>query len=718
MTGNCFPPYSAIVLPPTMQRTTQKKNVNAHPDADTYGWDTVCALSFATANRAIASSWASVDDRVKKFVAKANDDPSYHISGEFGPWQLTVGGDGKNVRMACPVTSGTYQAGPKKTFDLAGMELVIEVGMEWVPDPGQPNFSLEGDTVTGIIGNLDRSDIDPDLQRAFADHAMPLAEDASVTVKRLGTEWLITSGKLSYYLFQNQDKQDNQYLHVYQFEQAWKNNLKLLDKESAAGEPAVVLIQIRKNPTHGGIPGDVLPGLCSSWFNTNIDGFNHVFASLDLSPALAPQDRWKWIKPTSTSYAVTDEGTLETSIFGVLTAVGDRLPGQNHQVSPFAIPSGQSANGADVGFLISGPMFMKNMMLAGARTIFGGVDESNFSIDNDYLSITNNKDLVWGRFKMDDKKLGSLTGDCVPDLDNKTISESIRQQFFQMGVGLDGYEVQLTSPGTSWLLTRGDDQDEYLLELANGSVDAYRATVVKVGKHQFKMTLDHSELEIQFVDLVYSYNSDFDVHIDFTERLNLNLQEKNGKKIFWYEQASKSLVVQAVKTKSAITREIVEGAIFAALSLIVVAGPLLDGLRAAATVGEVTEEAGTAVVDAEAFAEVAESNPEAVIEDEAEAGSAAASETGGRWTAFKGAFGATRWKVAAAVAAVVGGVFGVEKIVSAITEAAAKDEWENVPGFDEFANQAIAPYSWPGVAEYELRSAWLAGSLQVGLKAR
>ena len=107
-------------------------------DADTYGWDTAFAINFTHANTAIVKAWPNVSDGAKNLKQIADDDPSYHVDATLGPWQLTMGGDGKNVRLLCPIVSGSYTAGSKVIpFAGVGCEVVIEVGMQWVPNPDQ-----------------------------------------------------------------------------------------------------------------------------------------------------------------------------------------------------------------------------------------------------------------------------------------------------------------------------------------------------------------------------------------------------------------------------------------------------------------------------------------------------------------------------------------------------------------------------------------------------
>ncbi|HET7460461.1 MAG TPA: TULIP family P47-like protein [Longimicrobium sp.] len=691
---------------------------DSRQNADTYGWDTAFAISFANANTAITNSWPGVNEKAKNFSETATDDDSYNIAGVWGPWQLTEGGDGKNVRMLVPAASGTYHAGGK-TYDLAGMQVVIEVGMEWVPDPGQFSFVIAGGEVGGIVLDLDHNTIDAALQQQFTSHGRTLTSAATALVQQQGLEWLITDGKDSYYIFMQKDKDNNEFLNVYQFETAWKNNLKILAQEVSQEQPAVAIITIAHNPTTG-IPAAVLPDLLSTWFNVNIGELNHVFAALDLTPLVSDSDKFAWMKPTSTSYAVTDQGSLDTSIFGVLTMALDRPAGNNHQVSPFAIPSGKDANGADAGFLISGPDFLQFMMLAGAQVIFNNAPATSFNITNDGLTITNTADLVWGKFMMDDNKKGSVPNQgYTAELDAGILPAGLVYELQgSLAIYVSGYSVSVTTRGSQWLLSKDGQKNEYILNLDGSKLDVYLATVVSIPKGQFKMSLVNSYVEIQFIDLQYSYSSSFDVHVNYTEQVELTLQNKGGKNVFWYNQILQDMTVNVTKTQAAITREIVEGALTAALSLVAVVGPVIEGLSAGAEITGVTANEGSALVDSEAFLNVARENPEEVLANDALAGGTAAEQTGGRMTAIKNAFNTPKWKFVGALAGIAGAVTGLDTAISAIIEAAAKDQWENVPGFDDFAQLAITPYAFPSVAGFDLVSAWLAGSLQLGLKTK
>jgi hypothetical protein len=458
--------------------------------------------------------------------------------------------------------------------------------------------------------------------------------------------------------------------------------------------------------------------------------FNHVFSALNLSPSLSGKKNYDWIKPTGTSYAVTDNGTLENSVFGVLTMTQGHASPSSHQVSPNAIPDRDSAN---AGFLISGQCFMKNMMLAGARTTFDNEAETSFDVTNDGLSVTNNKELTWGRFKKDEKPLASVSSSYAAQLDNGQLPDKMVSDlrvyhpgyegngYYDPDVDVKGFSVHVTNAGKNWYLSGKDDKTQYLLELdaANSRINVFSSIVFKIKARQFKMSLDNSYLKIEFIDLLYPESWEYDVHINYTEEVSLGLKTLGGKQIFCFDQVIKNMVVNVTKTKASITANIVENSIMAAIGLIAAIAPVIDGLRAAATVAEVTDEAGQGIIEAKNFVNVFEDlSEEEQVANEVDGIANGAKQVRGGWPAFKNAFTATRWKVLGGIAGAIGAVVGGQQAIEAIMEAMAKGEWEKVPAFDEFANNAILPYSWPGVDSYELKNAALAASLQVGLKTQ
>jgi urease gamma subunit len=283
-----------------------------------------------------------------------------------------------------------------------------------------------------------------------------------------------------------------------------------------------------------------------------------------------------------------------------------------------------------------------------------------------------------------------------------------------------GYKAEVTAAGSQWLLTTGTDQTtEWIVNKVDSNLAFFKATSLWVDAGKFQMSLNHSWIQVQFIDVTYPANSDYDTHVTYSENVPLTLKTEAGKQIFWMgDSFARSLNVNVTETQAAITREIIEGAVFAALSLLAIAGPIIEGLSAGTEVLEVSEDGGNALVDEEVFENVEDENPEANEENEEDAGNAAAEQSGGKWTNIKNAFKAPRWKFVGWLAALAGSVVGVDKLVDEILKNAAIHDWQAVPGFDDFAETAIKPYSFTGVPGFALDSAALAGSLQIGFKVK
>jgi hypothetical protein len=697
--------------------SVQVKSGNGN-DADTYGWDTACALTFAHANAVLVAGWPQVDSKAKTLAQVSSDDPDYHIEATLAAWQLTVGGDGKNVRLTVPIATGTYTA--KKhvyKFDGLNVAAVIEIGMQWVPDPSQFAFVIS-QKVDTIKADLAKFAIDADLRTEFTNQKKPLSDAAKVdSITGGGKEWIIVDGTASYYIFWQVDKQNTAFLNVYQFGASWKVNLQALKEAVTSGQSAVVLINIVNNPTSG-IPADVLPDLLTTWFNINIGNFNSVFAALDLSPVVAKQTSYTWMLPTTTSYAVVDhDSDANKSVFGVLTMGQNNLPPDSHQVSPYAIPAG-----ADAGFLISGTNFMKNMMLAGAQLVFNNAPANSFDITNDGLTITNKARILFGKFHMDDTPKAN-----IPDkgysaqLDNAQLPQDMVVALRKASHGdikVSDYKVTVTDKGSQWLLSTGSEEStEYIVNKKDGNLEFYLATSIYIDAKNFQMSLNHTWVQIQFNNVTYPYSADWNTHVTYSENIPLELKDSGGKKIFWFGKSfARNLVTAVTQTQSSITREIVMDSVMGALAFVAIAGPVFDGLYASAEVGEVSAEGGEVVVSEDGFASSEDEFSQDWAENEASAGDAAAESSGGRWGSIKNAFKQPRWKFVGGLAALAGGVgIGNTIAVRVILKNAASGAWDKVPGFDDFAQTAIAPYTWPNIPGFTLNSAGLAGSLQIGM---
>ncbi|MCO7565059.1 TULIP family P47-like protein [Pseudomonas sp. S 311-6] len=707
--------------------------IATRPTADTYDWDTVVALHFDTTNTALTDNWGSVDSRAKTLTQAASDDPSYQIQASLDPWQLTIGGDGKNINMSVPIASGVYQAGANSyPLDGLGMSAIIQINMDWIPDPDQKSFVINSG-VAAIVADLDNDIVDAALIADFAANGVTITSESKLSTVHQGAAWLIAAADNTfYYLFFSQDKDQNQFLSVYQYTKSFATQLRALSKEAGA-TPAVVVMNVLNPPNAGSIGNAVLPELLSEWFNSNISYFNFVFSVIDLTPQLDQSPSYTWIDPTATSYAVIDEQTMTSSVMGVLTMVQNNRPGANHQVSPNAIPTGSDANGANVGLLISGQNFMKNMMLGGAKILFDDASDEDFSIFNDGLSIQNVNALTYGYFKMeDDPDATTADNGYSAELDSGSLPQGLVDAFkhsdgeggYYYNPDLRGDTVKVNVAGSQWFLS--GNGSEYIVDLNDGQLEFYTATQVTIAAGQFEMNLEHSFLEIKFIDLTYSQSWQYDVHINYTEQVNLGLKTVTTstgatKQIFNFTQSVRNMTVDVTKTQAEITFEIVMGAVTASLALVAVLGPIVDGLASAAEVTVESVEEGSAVINETTFVEELSGSDEAEeqnLANEKDALANGAEQTAGRMTRIKNAFNSTRWKVFGGITGAVAAASGIEIAVSAIMAAVYNNEWDNVPGFDEFANDAIEPYTFPGVTGYDLTSAWLADSLQIGLKTK
>ena len=248
-------------------------------DALTNGWDAVFAINFNNANTAIVTEWPKVNAGAK-FIKEAQE--GFAIKGEFDPWQLTIGGGDQNIRMSVPFTEGStfVENGTPTPLSKDGKptEIIISIGMEWVPDPGQKFFVIDDDaTIETIKADLNTDKVDADIKAAFAKNGITLPDTAKALVITKDMEWNISTGSNgeSYYIFYSQDKDNNKFLNVYKYDKSWANNLKLLSKAVSKTEPAVVIITIENNPLSG-IAEDVFPALLSKWFNANILSLIHI----------------------------------------------------------------------------------------------------------------------------------------------------------------------------------------------------------------------------------------------------------------------------------------------------------------------------------------------------------------------------------------------------------------------------------------------------------
>lgn len=544
-------------------------------EVDTYDWDTSFAIRYPDANAAVTAGWPAVQDDAKSFEASVD---GYSLSGTLGPWQLVVGGDGRNVWMHLPVLTGSFAPpGGGAATDLSGATFEVEINLTYVPDP------------------------------------------ASTTTHQLVAD--------------------------------------------PAGDATTVraVTGVTLDPIVTGIVKE----LANTWLGSHLAAFNHVFHDLDLSQDVDKDSTWAFITPTSVSYAVTDSGTMDTSVFGVLTMTAGRTAPTTHQVSPNAIPAGSNS-----GFNISGPIFTDKMLLSGAALQFeqpGSVTslpagsperqaafdawvDASFQITNDGMTVTNKAAMTFGHF--------------VDDNDN----------------------------------TR----------------------TLQIDATDFKLSVDYSFVEVELTNLSYTFSPGIDVHIDYTQHFTVSLgdgkdAQGNAIKVFTLVNVDRDCTVNITKSRDVQITQIVTGIAIGIAGAVLgglagdAIGDLIKGAGQAAADGAAATADGVALAIADGAGDVSGTATTMTTEAAATAGAEAAGATGSTMSGFLA-------RVAPKlVGAMIGaGIGGTIAAIPDFVVLAASDDFDKLPSFTLFSERCIQAHNWPGQSGYTLKSASLASSLQLG----
>jgi hypothetical protein len=192
-------------------------------------------------------------------------------------------------------------------------------------------------------------------------------------------------------------------------------------KVLASGDQPASVLKVTftgSNQPSDGMVAALVQAVLEDWLTSNLQSFNHVFASVNLN-ARAAVGGLQWLMPTDVSYAVVDRGSLETSVFAVLCMTEGRTSSElGHQVSPFVIPDGHRA-----GLLMSPERFLSKLLLPGIGTMFSGPvtpragkawPQDYFGVDGDEHTIVNLADIKMDKFELDgvtyvaDLKKGNL----------------------------------------------------------------------------------------------------------------------------------------------------------------------------------------------------------------------------------------------------------------------------------------------------------------------
>ncbi len=120
--------------------------------AGTNGWDTVSICRVTALNERIKAE-KTYPENMKEEMAPIS------VEGNFKPWQVVTGGDGRNVKLNIPMESGIYKgmAMKEEGIDISGVSVDVYVKLSYFPMPDPQNaadgsYKLYTDTGTGNDG--------------------------------------------------------------------------------------------------------------------------------------------------------------------------------------------------------------------------------------------------------------------------------------------------------------------------------------------------------------------------------------------------------------------------------------------------------------------------------------------------------------------------------------------------------------------------------------
>lgn len=145
----------------------------------------------------------------------------------------------------------------------------------------------------------------------------------------------------------------------------------------------------------------LLRGLLEQWLNEpeNLEQFDTLFSTVVINNMGNDSDEFKWLRATSMSYAYTDSGSEESSIFGVLAMTNERdstgLPNQ--------MPALLMERDDNASFLISREIFVKYQLLPALPYIFEDTSDDDYELDASGTTI------IAKNIKLEGIKVGAIT---------------------------------------------------------------------------------------------------------------------------------------------------------------------------------------------------------------------------------------------------------------------------------------------------------------------
>lgn len=169
--------------------------------ASTNNWDTVFAINFANANKAIVAQKSSPPSFAGSKPGGGFSGPAIDVAGTFGDWQL-CGGSGSIAELVLPVSgTATAQTDPPQAIAFSG-SATIEVSLDFLPQPPPPGptptAAGSGTYTAGTTNSLKlKTDTaDPTTQPVVSILSLtlnPEADEAKDAVSDVLETWLLAN---------------------------------------------------------------------------------------------------------------------------------------------------------------------------------------------------------------------------------------------------------------------------------------------------------------------------------------------------------------------------------------------------------------------------------------------------------------------------------------------------------------------------------------------
>jgi hypothetical protein len=135
--------------------TTSKPAPTEIPSLDLFGWDTTFVISLTRANEAIKARKSSPTTFELTETSRSGA-VTAAIKGTWGDWSLTPKGDGQNIVLLCPITSGSFTSllDPDTSFDLSKTSVEMEFKLAYQQQPQITSPDSTAKPGTGVQHNL------------------------------------------------------------------------------------------------------------------------------------------------------------------------------------------------------------------------------------------------------------------------------------------------------------------------------------------------------------------------------------------------------------------------------------------------------------------------------------------------------------------------------------------------------------------------------------